>query len=88
MSIIQENIERRAKFYNSPQVAKFLSKEGVPGSKQAMRDLIAAGGSITSGSEADSTMYDCLNFVVFAIHPQQINVRDKANGKIIAVIPR
>jgi len=88
MSTREENIERRTKFYNNPDVAKFLSKEGVPKSKKAMSALMIAGGSSASESIADSLSFNCLNYVIFAIHPQQINIRDKANGMIIATIRR
>ena len=88
MSTSEDNIQRRTKFYNRLDVAKFLSKEGIPKSKKAMSALMLAGGSSASESKVDSPSFDCLNYVVFAVHPQQINIRDKANGMIIATIRR
>ena len=83
MSKTQEDVQQRKTFYNNPDVAKHISKDGVPKSKAAMNALISAGGV---GSGPDS--FECLSFVVFSVHPQQINVRDKLNGKIIATINR
>ena len=88
MSTREDDIQRRTKFYNNPDVAKFVSKEGVPKSKKAMSALMIAGGSSASESVPNSLAFDCLNYVIFAIHPQQINIRDKANGMIIATIRR
>jgi hypothetical protein len=88
MSAREENIERRTKFYNNPDVAKFLNKEGIPNSKRSMNAMMIAGGSGAVGSIVESSLFDCLNHVTFAKHPQQINIRDKANGMIIAVIRR
>ena len=88
MSTTEDNIQRRTKFYNRPDVAKFLSKEGIPNSKKSMCALMIAGGSSVTESIAGSPSFDCLNYVVFAVHPQQINISDKANGMIIATIRR
>jgi hypothetical protein len=84
----EEDIQRRTDFYNRADVAKFLSKEGVPRTTKAMSALLVAGGSSAKDSLPDSVSFNCLNFVVFAVHPQQINIRDKANGMIIATMKR
>jgi len=83
LSKTEEDIQQRKEFYNNPDVAKHISRDGVPKSKGAMRALISAGGV---DSSPDS--FESLSFVVFSVHPQQINVRDKSNGKIIATINR
>ena len=88
MTTVDEDVKRRTDFYNKPEVAKFLNKEGVPRTKRALSAMMIAGGSTQDDSQAGSISYNCLNFVVFAVHPQQINIRDKANGKIIAIIRR
>ena len=78
-----EEITRRKEFYNRPDVAKFLSKQGVPKNKKAMIELLSTG-----DSKVDPESVDCLSHVVFAVHPQQINIRDLANGEIIVSINR
>ena len=88
MSTIEEDVQRRKDFYNKPEVTKFLCKEGVPKTKRAMSALILAGGNSTEDSIADSICFKCLNSVVFALHPQQINIRDKMTGMIIASVHR
>jgi len=80
--------DRRVKFYNSVDVARLLSKDGVPKSKLAMISLISKGSSGGSQSRVDPDTFQCLSNVTFAIHPQQINVRDNATGKIIASIEK
>ncbi len=82
---MEDDIERRKKFYNSPKVAKFLTREGVPKTKQAMIALVSAG---DASEKVDDDSIACFGKVVFSVHPQQINVRDKENGKIIASIPK
>ncbi|MGI0079959.1 MAG: hypothetical protein ACRECH_10075 [Nitrososphaerales archaeon] len=85
---IEADIAQRTKFYNAPDVARALSKYGVPKSKKAMSVMISEGSASEPDSVVTQELIDCLGFVVFAVHPQQINIRDKANGKIIAVISR
>jgi len=82
-----EGIRRRNIFYNKKEVARLISASGIPRNKQAMLKLIAL--EDNDGSDnAIQESYDCLTNVVFAVHPQQINVRDKTNGKIIVSIAR
>ncbi len=88
MSNVEEDIKRRTEFYNSPDVARLLSKEGVPKSKKAMISFIAKGAFGGADKDVDSKSFDCLSYVIFSVHPQQINIRDKANGKIISIIRR
>jgi hypothetical protein len=82
------DIAQRAKFYNEPDVARVISKNGVPKTKNAMNVLISEGSAGKLAAGVTQQLVDCLSFVVFSVHPQQINVRDNANGKIIAVIAR
>ncbi len=84
----QEDTERRIKFYNGKEVAKLLSKSGAPRTKGTMMAFIAAGMTGNADAETTQESFNCFSHVSFEVHPQQINVRDKANGKIIAVIPR
>jgi hypothetical protein len=78
-----EEIARRKEFYNRPAVAKFLSKRGVPKSKKAMIELFSTG-----DSKVDQESIDCLKQVAFVVHPQQINIRDLTNMKMIVSIRR
>ncbi len=84
----EADIAQRARFYNEPDVVREISKNGVPKTRKAMDAMISAGSAGKSASGVTQELVDCLGFVVFAVHPQQINVRDNANGKIIAVITR
>jgi len=80
------DIAERAKFYNEPGVARILTKNGVPKTKKAMQIMVSEGSIAKSGITQE--LVDRISFVIFAVHPQQINIRDKATGKIIAIIPR
>lgn len=88
MATIEEDVQRRKDFYNKPEVTKYLCKEGVPKTKSAMSALMLAGGYSKEDSIIDSVSFKCLNGVLFAVHPQQINIRDKINGMIIASLHR
>ncbi len=88
MSSKEQDYERRARFYNSREVVRYLSKNGVPKSRRASKTLIAIGVTGSLDGTVSQKLMDCLSYVYFEVHPQQINVRDKANGKIIASIRR
>jgi hypothetical protein len=80
-------IQRRSNFYHKKEVARLLIASGIPRNKQAMLKLTAL--DETDGSDDSIRQaYDCLANVVFAVHPQQINVRDKTTGQIIVSIAR
>ncbi len=79
----QEAIGRRKEFYNSESVDDFLKKHGVPKSEQAMRSLVVMG---LGKSDVDKELTEILEHVYFQVHPQQINIRDKTNGKLIVSI--
>ena len=76
----------RSKFYNSQSVVKHIKTHGVPKSRGAWRDMVASGSSEDLNSEKGLKLMACLGMVVFMKHPQQINIMDKSNGKIIATI--
>jgi hypothetical protein len=76
----------RSKFYNSQSVVKHIKTHGVPKSRGAWRDLVASGSSEDLDSEKGLELIACLGEVVFMKHPQQINIMDKSNGEIIAII--
>ena len=81
----QEAIDRRKEFYNSQSVDDFLKKHGVPKSEHAMRSLIAMGLG-KNDREVDGGVAGILEHVYFQVHPQQINIKDKANGRLIVSI--
>ena len=79
-----QDILRRNNFYKKKEVAKFLMTHGVPRTKGAMLKLLefddAPGNAVES--------LNCLRNVTFMVHPQQINIWDKSNGRMIISIPR
>ena len=84
----QEKKDRdiRSKFYNNQSVVKHIKTYGVPKSRGAWRDMIASGSSEDLDSKNGLELTACLGKVVFMKHPQQINILDRSNGKIIATI--
>jgi hypothetical protein len=78
--------DTRSKFYNSQSVVKHIKTHGVPKSRVAWKDMVASGSSEDLNSEKGLELMACLGEVVFMKHPQQINILDKSNGKIIATI--
>ena len=82
-----EDQTTRAKFYGSGLLASYVKAKGVPKSRRSFGEMVT---SITSESlegEKSSRLIATLNEVVFFKHPQQINIMDKSNGKLIAQIP-
>lgn len=78
-----EAIRQRAQFYTSDIVDNFIKKHGVPKTRIAMQNLI----SLADGkSDVNKELVELLGYVYFQVHSQQVNIRDKANGKIIVSI--
>ena len=84
----EEDQETRLKFYNIPAVAKHISTHGIPKSNGAFRDMVASGSSQALDSGKGLALMNCLHLVLFAKHPQQINIMDQSSGKMIASIAR
>jgi hypothetical protein len=82
----KEEQDTRSKFYNSQSVAKYIKAVGIPKTRGAFRDLVASGSSEDLNSKKGLELIACLGRVVFMKHPQQINILDKSNGKIIVSI--
>jgi hypothetical protein len=80
------NQETRAAFYGSESVAKYIKANGVPASKHAFREMVASNSSESLEGKKGDERIACLNEVVFFKHPQQVNIMDKTNGQLIAVI--
>ena len=78
-----EAIRRRQEFYNSETVDNFIKKHGVPKNRIAIQNLISlANGHADTGND----LVEMMSHVYFQVHPQQVNIRDRANGKIIVSI--
>jgi hypothetical protein len=82
----KEEQQTRSKFYNSQSVAKYIKAVGIPKTWGAFRDMAASDSSEDLGSKKGLELISCLGKVVFMKHPQQINIMDKSNGKIIVSI--
>jgi hypothetical protein len=82
-----KDILRRSNFYKKQEVAKFLLTHGVPRNKGAMLKLLSFDDDEEGPRDATESS-DCLRGVTFAVHPQQINIWDKSNGRMIISIPR
>lgn len=79
----QEEIERRLQFYNNLNAIKYLKKNGIPKSRRDMKELVEL-----EYQNPDQDTVASVGFVYFQVHPQQINIRDKANGKLIVSIAK
>ncbi len=82
-----EAILQRQKFYTSESVDNFLKKHGVPKSRLSLRSLVAVADG-KADNQVDGESVEILGHVYFQVHAQQINIRDKANGKLIVSIRR
>lgn len=79
-----QEISRRSDFYKKKEVAKFLLTHGTPRTKAAMLKLLEFDDQSSDAKES----VNCLREVTFVVHPQQVNIWDKSNGKMIISIPR
>lgn len=84
----KEDQNIRAKFYTNPLVVRYIRAHGVPKSKHAFKDMVSSGISKKLDTKKGLELLNCLGYVVFSTHPQQVNVMDKSNGKTIASIRR
>ncbi len=82
----KEEQDTRSKFYNSQPVTKYIKAVGTPKTTGAFRDMVASGSSEDLDSRKGLELIACLGKVTFMKHPQQINIMDKSNGKIIVSI--
>jgi hypothetical protein len=78
--------DARLKFYNSAQVVKYIKTVGIPKRTGEFRNMVAAGSAVKLDSKEGSDLIETLGRVVFAKHPQQINITDDTNGKIIVSV--
>ena len=81
-----EDQTTRAKFYGSGLLASYVKAKGVPKSKRAFGEMVSSNTSEDLEGEKGVKLTAILNEVVFFKHPQQVNIMDKSNGKLIAQI--
>ncbi len=82
----KEEQDTRSKFYNSQSVSKYIKTAGIPKTRGAFRNMVASGSPEDLNSKKGLELIACLGKVVFMKHPQQLNIMDKSNLKIIASI--
>jgi hypothetical protein len=78
--------DARAKFYNSASTIRYIKTVGIPKRTGEFRDMVAAGSNVKLESKEGSDLIETLRRVVFAKHPQQINITDDTNGKMIVSV--
>ena len=78
--------DARMKFYNSAETIRHIKNVGIPKRTGEFRAMVAAGSKVKPESKEGSELIETLGAVVFAKHPQQINITDDTNGKIIVSI--
>jgi hypothetical protein len=78
--------DARLKFYGSDSVVRYIKTVGIPKRTGEFKDMVAAGSAVKLDSKEGSELIETLGRVVFAKHPQQINITDDTNGRIIASI--
>ena len=83
----EQDPKRRVKFYSSKEVSRYLSVNGIPRSKGSWRGLIALSAT-RKGGDVSQELTDYLSDVRFEVHPEQVNVRDNANGNMVVSIRR
>jgi hypothetical protein len=88
MATEEEDQITRAEFYTSPPVAKYILANGRPRTSHAFSDMVASGSSENLTSKKGLALIACLGRVAFFTHPQQLNIMDQSNGKIIVSLKR
>jgi hypothetical protein len=78
--------DARLKFYTSDAAISYIKTVGVPKRTGEFRAMVAAGSTVKLDSKEGADLIQTLGRVVFARHPQQINITDDTNGRMIASI--
>jgi len=86
MSDEKKGQDARAKFYTSASVTRYIKTVGIPKRTGEFRAMVASESSVKLDSKEGLALIETLGRVVFAKHPQQINVTDDTNGKMISSI--
>jgi hypothetical protein len=86
MSDEKKGQDARAEFYHSEAVVRYIKTVGVPKRTGEFKDMVASESKVKLDSKEGSALIETLGRVVFAKHPQQINITDQTNGKLIVSI--
>jgi hypothetical protein len=86
MSDEKKGQDERIKFYTSAPVIRYLKTVGIPKRTGEFKDMVASGSKVKLDSKEGSELIVSLRRVVFAKHPQQINITDDTNGKMIVSV--
>ncbi|HUK75351.1 MAG TPA: hypothetical protein VLU99_06115 [Nitrososphaerales archaeon] len=86
MSNEKKGQDARLKFYTSSAAIRYIKTVGVPKRTGEFRVMVAAGSAVKLDSKEGADLIETLGRVVFARHPQQINITDDTNGKLISSI--
>ena len=78
--------DARAKFYATDSVIRYLKTVGIPKRTGEFKEMVATGTNVKLDSKEGKELLVNMRRVVFAKHPQQINVSDDVSGKIIASV--
>jgi hypothetical protein len=87
MSEEKKGQDARLKFYSGAAAMTHIKSVGIPKRTGEFREMVAAGSQVKLDSKEGAELVETLRHVVFARHPQQINITDDTNGQIIASIP-
>jgi hypothetical protein len=86
MNVDKKGQDARVKFYCSAATTRYIKMVGIPKRTGEFRTMVASGSDLDLDSKEGADLIETLGRVVFARHPQQINITDDSNGKIIASI--
>ncbi|HYW83995.1 MAG TPA: hypothetical protein VFB30_12100 [Spirochaetia bacterium] len=86
MSDEKKGQDARLKFYTSSATIRYIKTVGVPKRTGEFRAMVASGSTVKLDSKEGADLITTLGRVVFARHPQQINITDDTNGKMISSI--
>ena len=86
MNTEKEDQDTRHEFYGKSAVVAYIKTTGIPKRTGEFRDMVAAGSPLDMGSKEGLDLIEVLGHVVFAKHPQQINITDETSGKMIVSI--
>jgi hypothetical protein len=86
MSDEKKGQDARLKFYTSSATIRYIKTVGIPKRTGEFRAMVASGSTLKLDSKEGADLIETLGRVVFAKHPQQINITDDTNGKMISSI--
>ncbi len=86
MSDEKKGQDARLKFYSSAATVRYIKMVGIPKRTGEFRAMVASGSDVKLDSKEGAALIETLGHVVFARHPQQVNITDDTSGKVIASI--